>query len=215
MSLKVPLPGYEVDPGIEDRRSTTPSAQALTRLDYAVNASLLLAFACQRHGDRVGLLAFSDRVQRFATPHSGRRQFVAVADALYNLEAEPTEPDFGVALTYLATRNARRSLIVLFTDFSEPEGAQQLVSHAVHLARRYLLLIATVLDPSVRDLARADVTDSRSVYRRAVARDLIDTREAIRRKLRQAGILTVDTTADALTPAVINRYLEVKVRGLL
>src|SRR5205823_91266 len=125
MSVQVPLGSDDLlapvptVPG-DDRAATYP--RGLTRLDFAVNAALLLAFVSQQYGDRVGLLAFSDRVLRYVPPRPGRGHFLTLTDALYNLEAESTETDFAEALGYLAARSPRRALSVLFTDIAEREG---------------------------------------------------------------------------------------------
>jgi uncharacterized protein (DUF58 family) len=188
---------------------------ALTRLDYALNASLLMAYVAQQYGDRTGLLAFSDRVTRYVAPGAGRRQFLTIVEALYNLEAEPTEADYNEAVTYLAIRSPRRSLVVIFTDIVEPEAASALVASVAHLTRRHLPLTVTLRDPGLSRLASLPVRDSRSVYERAVARTLLDDREASLRALRQRGVLTLDVSADSLSAALINRYLEIKARSRL
>jgi len=190
-------------------------AAMLTRLDYAVNASLLLAFVAQQTGDRVGLLAFADRVARYLPPRPGRKQFLALTDALYNLTAEPVETDYATGLGYLAVRNPHRSLAVVFTDLTESEAVGPLVAHVGHLARRHLVLVVTLRDPAVESLAALPPTTSENVYERAVARRTLDDRDRVLRTLRQRGVLTLDVPANALSTSVINRYLEIKSRTRL
>jgi uncharacterized protein (DUF58 family) len=220
MATRVPLPGEQGQPPAagDDRkpaagRELTIRPQTLTRLDYAVNAALLLAFVSQQRGDRVGLLAFSDRVQRAVPPRPGRRQFLALIEALYNLDAEPTEANFAEATNHLARHNPRRSLLVLFTDIADRDAASALVSHLEYLARRHLPLVVTLRDPGVEGLASAPLADADSVYRRAVARTVLDEREETLGRLRQAGVLTLDSPADRVSPWLINRYLEIKQRS--
>jgi uncharacterized protein (DUF58 family) len=198
MATRLPLPEEE---------DAVP--HALTRLDHSLNAALLLAYAAQEYGDRIGLLAFSDRVSRYVTPRAGRGQFVRVVEEMYNLEAEPTATDFVQAIGYLATRNPRRSLIVLFTDFAEPHSARQLVAQIGHLVPRHLPLVVTMQDPSIRALAELPASSTENVYRRAVATRTLDARAQVILALHERRVLTLDVPADRLTPAVINRYLEV------
>jgi len=194
-----------------EREGTTP----LTRLDYSVNTALLLAFVSQRIGNRVGLLTFSDRVTRYLAPASGRRRFLAIAEALYNLEAEGTEADYADAIGYLTLRNPRRSLVVLFTDIADPEAASSLASLLGRLARRHLPLVVTLRDPGIERLASLPPTSSENVYERAVARSLLDERDQTLRHLRRQGALTLDVSSDRLSPSLINRYLEIKARTAL
>lgn len=197
------------------RHDAPEGVPALTRLDHAVNTSLLLAYVTQEYGDRTGLLAFSDSVSRYLHPRAGRQQFLAVTEALYNLESSVTETDYGDTLDYLAFRNPRRSLIVIFTDIADRDSAAVLVQHVTHLARRHLPLVVTLQDPAIRALAQAPPTDSDAVYARAVARKLLDDRETVLLELQQRGVLTLDVSAEKVSSSVINRYLEVKARGRL
>jgi uncharacterized protein (DUF58 family) len=210
MAVSQPL-SEEIEAG--DLRSGSPPA--LARIDFAINAALLLAHVSQQAADRVGVLAFSDRVLRYLAPRSGRRQTLAVAQSLFDLEAEPTEPDFVRALSYLAMRSSRRSLVVLFTDLQEPESASALIASTSHLSRRHLVLVVTLRDPAVERLAHLYPADSQSVYERAMAMTVLEQRERTLTILRRAGILTLDVTGDSLSPSLINRYLEIKARGRL
>lgn len=195
--------------------STDESNPPLSRLDYAVNASLLLAFVSQQHGDRVGLMSFSDHVIRYAAARAGRGHFLTLMEALYNLESEPVEADYAGALDYFAVRNPRRSLVLIFTDLVEPEATAALASRAIHLARRHLPLVVTLRDPEIERLAMEEPLDSKRVYERAVAQSLLDDRAETLARLRRHGVLTLDVAADALSTSVINRYIEIKERSRL
>lgn len=209
MSTRVPLPS-----AIEGAEGPAGSP-ALTRLDYALNASLLLAFVSQRYGDRVGLLAFSDRVTRFVSPAPGQRQFLQLTRAMYNLEPEPTEADYSTGLGYLGVHNRRRSLAVVFTDIAERGAADSLIANIAHLARRHLVMVVTLRDTGVEELATAEPDSIKRVYERAVAQSLLDTREQTLGHLRRRGALTLDVPADHISASVINRYLEIKAKTLL
>src|SRR3954451_16698706 len=130
----------------------------LNKLDHAVNTSLLLAYVAALRGDRVGLLTFSDRVLAYLPPRRGRRAFLAMLATLYTLPAEPVEPDFDRVFQFLATRQMRRSLVVLFTDLSDRDVSSVLVRHLARLARQHLTVCVTLGDPAV--LQAATVTPS-------------------------------------------------------
>jgi uncharacterized protein (DUF58 family) len=212
MAIQVPYPGEMEHPDDVGPREV---ARALTRLDHAVNAALLLAFVSQETGDRVGLLAFSDTVSRFVRAAAGRRQFLALTEVLYDLEPQPTESDYAEALAYLRVHNPRRSLAVIFTDIAHEAAASSLLRHVGSLARRHLPLIVTMRDPAIEAVAMQSPSDSAAVYQRAVARDMLERRDVTLSRLRAAGALTLDVSADSLSPSLINRYLEIKARGVL
>ncbi|HLH23987.1 MAG TPA: DUF58 domain-containing protein [Chloroflexota bacterium] len=187
----------------------------LTKLDQALNTSLLLAYVAALRGDRVGLLAFSDRILAYLPPRRGRRAFLAMLATLYNLAAEPVEPDFDRALQFLATRQMRRSLLVLFTDLTDRDVSSALVQHLARLARQHLTVCVTLGDPAVLSAATATPDTTAAVYERVVAARLLEERAEVLGALRQRGAITLDVPADRLTVAVVNKYLELKARTRL
>jgi uncharacterized protein (DUF58 family) len=188
---------------------------ALTRFDHAVNAALLLSFVAQQTGDRTGLLCFGDQIIRYLPPRPGRRSFLSITHAIHDIEPELNEPDYGMALRYLAARNTQRSLVVLFTDVTEPEAASPLIQGVQYLARRHLCLVVTMRDPDLERLATVPPTETKHVYERAVARTVLDNRERTLRLLRDRGVLSLDAIADKISAEAVNRYLEIKARHLL
>ncbi|NTU82594.1 MAG: DUF58 domain-containing protein [Chloroflexales bacterium] len=200
---------------IDCGRLMAPPVGELARLDYAVNTALMLSYVAGLRGDHVGMLAFADEVRAYLPPRRGKPQFQALLEALYNLQPEPVEADHGAALGYLARRQRRRALIVLFTDLATPEAAGPLVTHLTRLARHHLPLCVTVSDPFVSGAAGQPVASGADLYRRAVAEQLLDERRALLDRLQRAGVLTVDVPADRLSAGVVNTYLRLKAQGRL
>ena len=185
----------------------------LTKLDHALNSALLLAHVANQRGDRVALLAYTDDVRVFVPPQRGRRALLATVQALYNLRTELVEPDHGRAFDFLAQRNLRRSLVVLFTDLADRESSSTLGAHILRAARQHQVVCVTLGDPNVRRPAAARPTDAASLYEKMVAQQLLDDRAAVLAHLAAYGVLTVDTDADKLNPRLIGTYLELKQRG--
>jgi len=188
---------------------------ALARIDYAVNAVLMLAYVATLHGDKVGLLTFADQVEVYLAPRQGKGQFYRMLELLYAVESQPVEPDYGRALAYLAARQKKRALVVCFTDLTGGPASRALLAGLVPVQQRHLALVVTLSDPGVLALARQAPHDSAAVYERAVAGRLLEQRRVTLESLRQAGVLTLDVPADRLTVAVVNRYLELKARTMI
>jgi uncharacterized protein (DUF58 family) len=196
------------------RLMQSPVAE-IAKLDYVINAALLLAYVATGKGDRVGMMTFADDVGYFLSPRQGRGQFYRMLELLYRIEAQPVEPDYRRALSYLAAKQRKRALIVIFTDLSGGTTMQTLVSHVSVLARRCLPMVVTISDPDVFAAARQHPQDSLAVYQRAVAVQLLDERRLALDSLRRQGVLTLDVPANQLSLAVINRYLQLKGKMLL
>jgi len=190
-----------------------PSGQGLSKLDYAVNAVLMLSYVAALRGDRVGMLTFADEVKQYVAPRAGRGQFYRLLATLYAVDTEPVESDYVRAFAYLGAKHKKRSLVVIFSDLATGSAADILVKQIAPLAPRHLALLVAIGDPTALQLAQHIPRDSVGVYERAVAEQLVDERALILEKLRQRGILTLDVPANKLTVAVVNKYLELKARG--
>lgn len=196
------------------RMMQSPVAQ-IAKLDYVINAVLLLGYVASGMGDKVGMMTFADDVDRYLAPHQGRGQFYRMLELLYAVEAQPVEPDYGRAFTYLALKQRRRALVVIFTDLSGGAGMQALVQHAGALARRSLPLVVAISDPDVHRAATTRPGDTLSLYQQTAASQLLAERQIALDYLQRQGVLTLDVPANQLSIAVINRYLELKAKTML
>jgi uncharacterized protein (DUF58 family) len=184
--------------------------EKIAKLDYVINATLFLTYVASGKGDKVGMMTFADDVIHYLTPRQGRGQFYRMLEMLYALEPQPVEPDYGRSLAYLAVKQRKRSLVVIFTDLSGGLSMNALLAHVSVLARRSLPLVVTISDPGVHAAASQIPHDSLAVYQRSAAAELLDERKVTLEQLHRQGVLTLDVPANQLSIAVINRYLELK-----
>lgn len=196
-------------------RLMTPLAGSVSKLDRAVEAALMLAYVAATRRDRVGLLVFSDRVREYVPPASGRRAYVALAERLHDLEAEPVEADYRRAIAFLRAHQRKRSLVCLFSDLIDARGSAELVAALAALSPRHLPVCIALRDPQVADLAGAAALDSETVYRKGVAELVLAQRERALAVLRRHGAVALDVLPRDLTPAAVNAYLAAKNRGRL
>jgi uncharacterized protein (DUF58 family) len=193
----------------------TAPAGLLTKLDHAVNAALLLAWVAQSQGDRVGMVTFADQIRQFVSPQRGAAPVSHLNRVLYNVKAEYTEPDFGEAFAQLAYRVSRRSLVIVLTDVLDPEASRDLVSHAIRLSRRHLVMVVAMGDPEVLQARDAPIDRAARSYEWAAAEELLSARRESFEALRKGGVLGLDVEAGRLSPALVERYLDLKERALL
>lgn len=187
----------------------------LSKLDRAVNAALLLAYLGLEMGDHVGLLVFGRDVDSFVPPRKGRRQLSVLLEALYDVQPRMEEPDYDRAMRYLAQRLARRSLVVVFTDVAGLEPSKRLLAVLGGLMPRHLPLVATQRNRGLEERVLAEVEDVDDAFAAAVAEDLLRDKAEALRLLSSRGALVLDVDPERLSVAAVNRYLEVKARGML
>jgi uncharacterized protein (DUF58 family) len=182
----------------------------IAKLDYALNAALLLSYVASGKGDRVGLLGFADDVHTYLTPKPGQGQFYRMLELLYGLQASLVEPNYRQAISYLALKQRKRAMVILFTDISGGPGIDDLVNQTLLLNRTHVVVVVSISDPDVHDAARQIPLNSSDVYQRAASVQLLDERRLTLDLLRRRGVFTLDIPANQLSLAVINQYLQMK-----
>ena len=207
--------GQQVMIAIDCGRLMTAPAGDLDKLDHAVNAALMLAWVAQAYGDRVGLMTFDDHVTGFIKPERGSTQLRRLTQALYAIKPQYVEPDFGHALTHLALRVGRRSMVVVLTDVQDREASKELVAHCLRLSAKHLVLVVAMSDPAVLAARNAPIATGARAYEWAAAEEFVASRRESFELLRRGGVLGLDVVAGSLSPALVERYLELKERALL
>jgi uncharacterized protein (DUF58 family) len=207
--------GQQVVIVLDCGRLMTAPAGHLTKLDQAVNAALLLGWVAQSQGDRVGLLTFAHQVQAFLAPRRGIRQIHRLNEVLYRVQATYAEPEFGEAFAYLTQELQGRSLVVVLTDVLDEEASGELVAHSLRLGRRHRVLVVAMSDTEVLAALRRPLERSAAVYEWAAAEELLAARRRAFETLQRGGVQCLDVEAGRLSPSVLERYLELKERGLI
>ena len=197
------------------RLMTADVAAGVARLDFAVQAALELAYAAAQHDDNVGIMTFADGVQHFVAPERGRAGVQRVMDVLAEVQPKLVEPDYPGAFRYLAARNRKRALTVLFTDVIDRFASDALVANVATLRPRHLPLAVTLRNPELDAAAMQRPATPRDAFRKAAAEELLHAREEALGHMRRAGVLVIDVTPERAAQAVVAKYLDLKRRGTL
>lgn len=187
----------------------------MAKVDFVINSVLLFSYVATLRGDEVGLLVFADHVQQYLAPAGGKSQFHKILEMMYSLESQTVEANYTEAISYLRAHNRKRAFITIFTDLSGSRASDTLVRFVPTLAPRHLPMVVTIRDPALSEEAQQRPDSSDTVYRRAVAEQLIDERRYLMNTLQQRRVLTLDVPAEKLTMAVVSRYLELKSRLMI
>jgi uncharacterized protein (DUF58 family) len=200
---------------IDVGRATAGEFEGISRLDYFVNAAMMLAYVSLRQGDWFSLLAFSDRIESYLPPVRHLKHIDRVARALYELKPRRAESDYSGACRFMGLKNRKRSLICLMTDVLDRESSAVIIGHMARFARYHLPLAVTLADPPLRAEAWAPLSDRTDPYAKAVALDALAAREEALADMRRRGVSVLDVEPKALTPDLINRYLLIKATARL
>lgn len=208
--------GQTVLIAIDAGRMMTQIAGGLPRFEYALSSATLLADVAVQSRDQVGLLLFDDQVRAFVPAARGREALERIRRALIPAAATLTEPDYAAAFRVLAERHRKRSLIVLFTDVVGVRASQSLIALTARGAARHLLLVVALRNEQLVAAAVPGLdADTTRLFESAAAEELVLSREEALARMRRAGVSVIDVAPQAMTAAVVNRYLDIKARSSL
>ena len=182
----------------------------LPRIDRAVSAALTCAYVVLKGGDKCALFGFAQRPQ-VMTPFIGDpRAFHRLQSAAAGLDYEAVEPNFTLALATLTSKLKRRSLVVLFSDFTDPTSAELMVESLGRLVDKHLVLFVTITDAEVERLIAARPGDITTLARAVTADTLLQQRKLVLQRLRRMGIDVIEAPWDTIGPRLIDRYFQIR-----
>ncbi|MEU5061427.1 MULTISPECIES: DUF58 domain-containing protein [unclassified Streptomyces] len=184
------------------------------RLDASMDAALLLGALASRAGDRVDLLAYDRRTRTLVQGRAAGELLPALVNAMAPLEPELVETD-ARGLTAAALHTARRrSLVVLLTSLDAAPVEEGLLPVLSRLTKRHTVLVASVADPTIAEMADAR-GNTEAVYDAAAAAQAQAERHRTAELLIRRGVTVVDATPNDLAPALADAYLALKAAGRL
>jgi uncharacterized protein (DUF58 family) len=189
--------------------------KGVSKLDQAINATLLLSHVALSRGDRIGMCAFSHRPHVWVSPRASMHQIQLISDSLYNLPGDYTESNHAKALATVAARFNKRALLILLTDFVDAATSSEMFAHLRQSSRKHLVLFTALKDRYLMEASRHHPASRTEGYRVAMAQGLLDERAVVLEQLRHYGMQVIDAHAEELSPHLLNKYLEIMNRGLL
>ncbi|MEY4721359.1 MAG: hypothetical protein RIQ46_1084, partial [Pseudomonadota bacterium] len=187
----------------------------MPRIDRAVSAALATAYVALKGGDKVALYGFAARPELLTPFVTDSRDFRRLQSAAAGLDYLPQEPNFTLALATLASRLQRRSLIVVFSDFTDPTSAELMIESVARLVSRHLVLFVTMADEELESIANAEPDNMDVLTMAATADALLRQRALVVRRLRQAGADVIEAPHDRIGTRLIDAYLAIKRTGAI
>ncbi|GAA4642900.1 DUF58 domain-containing protein [Pontixanthobacter gangjinensis] len=189
--------------------------EGLPRIDRAVTAALTASYVALKGGDRVALCGFAQRPE-VMTPFVGdTRAFHQLQSAAAGLDYHAEEPNFTLAMASLTARLQRRSLIVLFTDFTDATGAELMIESVGRLADKHVVLFVTMEDAELAEMATAEPDTLDSLAVSVTADQLGRQRQIVLERLRQMGVDIIEAPWDQIGYRLIDSYLDIKRSGAI
>ncbi|MDR2899367.1 MAG: DUF58 domain-containing protein, partial [Clostridiales bacterium] len=178
---------------LDSGRAMSYSIKGYKKLDYSINAALVLSDIVNQKGDNSGLMVFNTDVKALIPPGKGEAHRRKLMEALYHIEDTNMPSDYASAFYELINTQKRRSIVFIFTDFETTEEAQELILSVPIIAKRHVPVIILMVNESLEMLTRNTSTDTKGLFNEAMAESLIMERKKIIRALNQRGIMCVES----------------------
>ncbi|WP_072784766.1 DUF58 domain-containing protein [Flavobacterium haoranii] len=187
----------------------------LSLLDYAINATLVLSNVILKKGDKAGMFAFSKKVENRIVAEKRLSQMQQIMENLYNIKTDFFESDFSRLYVDVKKHINQRSLIILYTNFETLDGLHRQLPYLKGIAKSHLLVVVFFNNTELNDLIQKKATNIQEVYDKVIAEKFAFEKRLIVNELKKYGIYSVLTQPENLTLDTINKYLEIKARGIL
>tara|TARA_R110002126_G_scaffold169359_11_gene318348 strand:- start:19684 stop:20916 length:1233 start_codon:yes stop_codon:yes gene_type:complete len=184
-------------------------------LDYAINTSLVISNIALLKEDKAGLLTFTNKETTFVKPEKRRVHIQRIQEALYNLDTNFLESNFQRMLVGLKTHLNQRSLILLYTNFETYSAMERQLPYLQRLAKDHLLVTIFFENTELTSLLEKESESVSDIYTKTIAEKFSYEKRQIVKALNQRGIHTILTPPKDLSVNAINKYLELKARGLI
>lgn len=187
----------------------------LSLLDYAINSTLVLANVILKKGDKAGMFTFSKKVENRVAAEKRSGQMQKILETLYNVNTNFFESDYGRLYADIKKNINQRSLVLLYTNFETLDGLHRQLPYLKGIAKSHLLVVVFFENTELQEVMTSKARNIQEVYDKVIAEKFAFEKRLIVNELRKYGIYSVLTTPENLTIDSINKYLEIKARGIL
>lgn len=189
--------------------------EQMTLLDYAINATLAICNIVLKKQDRAGLMTFSSQIHSIVPAERKSGQLAKIIETLYNQETNFKESDYETLFIALQRQAHQRALLLLFTNFETLSSMRRQLKYLQRLATRHLLVTIFFENAELRALLERKIETLEDAYIKTIAEKFAFEKRQIVLELNRYGIQSVLTSPKDLSLNTINKYLELKARGLI
>lgn len=200
---------------IDKSRSMKMPFNGLSLLDYAINTSLAISNIVLKKQDKAGLITFSDKVGTVLKAERHPRQLKKIIELLHNEKERNLESNYQILYQTLRKVVPNRSLVLLYTNFESIYAMERVLPVLKKINQTHLLVVMFFENTVLKQFANDNVQSLSGIYENAIAQKLINEKELIVSELQKNGIQVVQSAPENLSLNTVNKYLELKSRGMI
>ncbi|GGG09415.1 hypothetical protein GCM10011344_07490 [Dokdonia pacifica] len=200
---------------IDASRTMKMPFDGLTLLDYAINSTLAFSNIALKKKDKVGLISFAENIKNHVPASSKKTHLNTILEVLYNTNTKFLDSDFSTLYTQIKRKVTQRSLLLLYTNFEHISSLERQLIYLKALSRKHVLVVIFFQNTELDELLHTKAEDLETVYHKTIAQKTDYDKKVMAKTLAKYGIQTILTKPEDLTVNTINKYLEIKAKGLI
>jgi len=189
--------------------------EGLKLLDYAINATLAFSNIAIKKNDKAGLITFAKKVNSIVAASNKKTHVNTINEALYNIDTNFMDADFGYLYAVIKRTVKQRSLIMLYTNFEHISSLKRQLTYLQAISKHHLLVVVFFENTEIQNLLNENAEDLQTIYHKTIAEKFDYEKKLIVKELERRGIYAILTKPKNLTLNVINKYLEFKSKGFI
>lgn len=187
----------------------------LALLDYAINSTLAISNIVLKKNDKAGMFTFSRKVENKVAAERRKSQMQLLLETLYNIETDFSESDFLRLYIDIKRMVKQRSLLLLYTNFETMDALHRQLPYLLAIAKQHLLVVIFFENTELKTLLQSKAETTKEIFDKTIAEKFAFEKKLIVNELNKYGIQSILTAPEDLTINTINKYLEIKARGLI
>ena len=187
----------------------------LKLLDYAINSTLAFSNVALKKHDKVGVISFSKNIETFLPAVDKVTYLNRILESLYNINTQFTDSDYSLLYAQLKRKVTHRSLILLYTNFEHLSALKRQMPYLQAISKKHMLVVVLFENTELNKIINEDAGNLQAIYHKTIAEKFAFEKRLMVKELQKHGMQCILTPPKQLTINTINKYLEIKARGLL
>jgi uncharacterized protein (DUF58 family) len=200
---------------IDKGRAMKMPFEGLSLLDYAINATLVISNVALKKQDKAGMFTFSRKVENKVVAERRPSQMNKILETLYNVNTDFSESDFSRLYIDIKRSLTQRGLLLLYTNFETLDALHRQLPYLKAIAKNHLLVVIIFENTELHKLTNSEASTTFDIFQKTIAEKFLYEKKLIVNELHKHGIQSILTAPEHLTINTINKYLEIKARGVL
>lgn len=187
----------------------------MSLVDYAINASLVISNIALLKQDKVGIVAFNNKVTSVLPAERNSLQMKKIVELLYSQQTDFLESDYEKLSAVVKSKIKQRSLLLFYTNFESANSLKRQLKYFKSLASSHLLIIIFFKNTGLDKILNSKPNSLEEIYHKTIAEKFSFEKKVIQKELSMMGIQSILTSPQDLSVNTINKYLELKARGMI